>query len=252
MESVRWQGLKHGFAYYPDFQSGSEYAMFVASQVYELSEAVHNIRYAEAFGRHFPIRCYMYVSDVGRSTYCVTVKWIDFKSDATIATFITKVVMVNRKTRRPVQLPEIFYKDLDKHLRAVEQCKIDKRVLIAFPENAFTYQLKAYQSDTDWNGHVNQATYIRWCSDAAAVAAIQKHLNHFSRHIELYPCKIMEIHHYGEALVNDELEVVVWEPGMEKCLKVAIKCKGKVIFTMDLEFHKSLPVEVAPHLDSQL
>lgn len=252
IESVRFQGLKHGYAYYPEIRNKAEVTIFIASQVFKLSEGFHNIKYARVFGRHFPTKFYMYVSDAGRTSYCTTAKWIDLQSKEQIGTFITKIVCVSKKTRKPVPLPDFFFNGLEEHLKTINRRKIDRPLPVTIPQQTYRYPIKVYHSDTDMNAHVNQATYVRWCSDAASVAAIQKQLRHFHRHIELYPCRSMEISYLGEAIVNDNIEALVWETGDTKSLKVAVMCKGSVIFTMDLEFYDGPLARVSPHLESQL
>ena len=250
LEFARFTALKYGFAHYKDFHSHST-TLFVASQRYEFTEDVHDIRFDNAFGLHHPLHFYMYVSDAGKSSFCTTVLWTDPRSTKEMAKFVTKVVVVKIKTRKPFPLEDFFYDGLEEHLNTVRRLGIVKRQPVAIPDNVFRYKLKALHSDTDNNAHVNQASYVKWCSDAASVAATQKHLTHFQRHIELYACKTMELHYTGESVVNDELEFIVWEEGSDT-VWVSILCKGDVIFTMDLQIHEGPPVIVSPHLRSLL
>lgn len=245
--------FRNGLIKYPEMKTNKDFAFFVASQVFQLSEEVNNIRYSSYFGYNTPIKSTIFVSDVGKTSICVTVQTCDAKTGVTLMTNITKLVAVSRSTRKPMPVGGEDLKGTEKHFEIFPRKTIDRRKLQPIPANAFSLTVTALHSDGDTNGHVTQTSYVKWSSDGASLAAVRKHLKNFTRHIELYPWRSIEKHHFGEALVGDELLVSVWEDeSNEKQLHVTIERNRKVIFTMDLTVGDGPVTAVLPHLNSML
>lgn len=243
----------HGLARYHEMKKKPNLALFIVSQVLQMPKEVNNIRYSSHFGCNFPVRCNVFVSDVGQTSYSITAEMYDDKNRTILMRGVTKVVVVDSSTRKPMQIREEYFSGIDNHYKSFSRITIDKKKQQKIPENVFRHTVKALHSDCDYNNHVNQASYVRWASDAASLAAVEKHLKNFTRHIELYSCESFETHYIGEAVAGEELLVIVWESETNsKELHVAIQRKGIVIFTMDLEFRDSPVLEVAAHINSQL
>lgn len=253
LEGIRWQGLRNGLFFYPEFCHGTNRALFVASQSFTMSEDIHKLRYTKYVGIKKPMRALMHVSHVGNSSYSMTVNLFDYHTGLKLCSYLTVVVLIDKTTRSPVQLPREVFLNVDKHLNSVNKQTIKRAEKPTIPLNSFVYNIKVLHSDSDMNHHANQATYVRWCSDAAVVAARRGKLPSFRRHIELYPVRSTELHHLGEALVNDVVAVYVWEEEREpRTLQFCIQLKGRTIFVLKMNFHEGEPVKVAPHLESKL
>lgn len=251
-EAARWQGMIHGLSLYPALRR--ENAMFVASQSMQLSKEIHGMRYANTYGENRPLKAYIYMTTVGRTSFSIVVDLFDYKSGLKLGSNVIVAVIVNRKLRKPAQLPESFFSDVaEKHLLSVENQTLERAVLPTVPNGSFQYEIKGRHSDSDMNKHITQATYIRWCSDAAAMGAVKGRFSKFKRHIELYPLKYTEFHYIGETLVNETVVVHVWEEEhADRTLQCAILRKGRIIFIMKMKFYDGEPAPVSPHLRSKL
>lgn len=252
-EAARWQAMIHGFSFYPEIRR--ENAMFVASQSMSLSKDMHNVRYANFYGKKRPLKAYVYISNVGTKSFTVVVDLYDQTSGLKLGSNVIVAVFVNRKLRKPANLPKELYavSAVERHLKTIENQTIQRAVLPTIPNGSFQCEILGRHSDSDMNKHITQATYLRWCSDVASTGALKGHLSQFSRHIELYPLKFTEFHYIGEALVNDVVVVNVWEgESTEKTLNFAIQREGKIIFIMKMEFYDLEAATVSPHLRSKL
>ena len=240
--------------YYPDLLYKPNCTLFVGGHAFTLNKDFHNIKYSCMFGRKNLLKSVIYISDVGKSSYTVATDLYDFKSGIKLCSYRTIQVFVDRQSRKPVALPPEIFSGLDDHLKTVERQTIKRDKTPVIPSNAFQYEIKALHSDSDFNFHVNQAIYIKWCSDAGSMGAVKGHFTYFNRHIELYPLKSTVYHYLGETLVNDIVTVNVWEDcaGPDKILQFAVIRNGKIIFVLKMEFFDEGPKHVPPHLESKL
>jgi acyl-CoA thioesterase FadM len=251
LEAARWQGMIHGFIYYPETRV--ENAFFVASQSIKFSKKFNDINYKSHYGENRPLRAKVYVSNVGKTSFTIALDLFDDKSGVKLAQNLLVGVNVSRNKRKPAPIPKYFYNNLDQYLKNVENRTIERSVLPTIPSKAFRYEIKCAHSDCDMNKHITQAAYLKYCSDAASVGSLTGHFDQFRRHIELYPLKSTVFHYIGEALVNDTIAVNVWEKeGCFRTLDFVITRKEKIIFIMNMEFYDGKPAVVSPHLVSKL
>ncbi|XP_052806052.1 uncharacterized protein LOC128235280 isoform X2 [Mya arenaria] len=228
--------------------------LFVATRRIEFKPLFYQKRflYEACCGVATPLRFYYYVSHIGNTSYTVTHEWIDNKTGELIVKSSTKAVLVNKTTRKPKPIPDMH--GLNEH----RQCIKDNTVLekpdpVVIPDNAFKHTLKALHSECDSNDHINQASYVSWCSDAASLGAIRGHFKNYTKHIERYQMKDIVVHYLGEAHANNIVTVNVWEGGKSgKQLMFAVLVCEKVVFFMHVDMYDSLPVDVSPHLESML
>ncbi|XP_045209572.2 uncharacterized protein LOC123561343 isoform X6 [Mercenaria mercenaria] len=240
-ESVRAAGWRNGFAYWTDIGGppGSGITLFDVKQVFTFSPDAHHVRFNNHFGLNKPQRLCMNVSDVGRTSFSSVIDWFD-SGGVKIGSFFAKCVLADAKLRKPLPLPDCFYKS---SVVYPENHTLTTSKRSEFPEvpcHAFRFQVKVLRSDYDKNDHVNQATYFRWCSDAAAAGAIKGHFNQIKNYIELYPMKTMEIDHLGEAFINEDIILYVWECEKENnCLMFSIEKEAKAMFRMKMTFYNT-------------
>lgn len=177
------------------------------------------------------------LSHAGKTSYTSNIDWFD-TDDTKIGSFMTKHIAADKKTRRAVALPEYFFKDIQSHFANIKPQTIERADLPIIPSKAYSFNVRALLSDCDYNNHVNQATYLKWCSDAASEGATSGHFSYFNKHIELYPLKLMKMYYNGEGLVKDELVIYVWECEKDTHgLVFAIQNQGNIIFHMELSFY---------------
>ncbi|XP_052805570.1 uncharacterized protein LOC128234964 isoform X1 [Mya arenaria] len=232
-----------------------ESTIFLATHSFEVTQQYHsNFSYEKSFGMDMPMRFSFYISDVGRTSFTSAIEWRDYVTERLLVKLVSKSVHVSRKTRKPIPIPEWVSKGIEDHLKLVANPKkLQKSDPLVIPTTAFKYKVKTLQSDCDSNFHINQATYLRWCSDAWSAAALAGNLKNYNKHIERYCIKTMDTHYIGEALANDIAVVNVWEDDLDsRKLICAIQVNAKVIFTMRIDFHDIPPIAVSPHLVSKL
>ncbi|XP_052254366.1 uncharacterized protein LOC127860371 isoform X5 [Dreissena polymorpha] len=258
IEAVRWQGLKHGFIHYPRMCHGTNLGLFVVGQWFKISENLHDLHnYDNSYGIDKPLHFIQYVSNVGKSSFSFVLDWIERGNGEILVRVITNIVLVNLQTRRPETLPEYFFIGLNDHLKLAEAVlqttEWNRKMPLEDLKMSYRVNIKVLHSDVDMYGHVNQATYFKWCSDATSEAAKSGHLPRFTKHIERYSVKEVQAIYKGEALANEVVTVAVQRNGEEdNVVTCAIENKGNVIFTMKMSLYDKPAVSVDQHLESKL
>ena len=151
-------------------------------------------------------------------------------------------VHVDRKTRKPCPLPEWFLNRAKTFLSASKLLtqSIERVDVPSVPKNAFSYEIKTLQSDCDSNLHVNQAVYLRMCSDVSALATEAGTYKHFTKDIGMYALESMHIQYLGEAVMDEKILVFTWEDSEEeKTLQFVMQNNSKWIFHAKLRYHEA-------------
>ena len=79
-------------------------------------------------------------------------------------------------------------------------------------DKIFSGSTKALSSDTDQSHHVNQAVYVRYCTDFASLAAAKGGvLKSFQKDLAYYNLKTFKIEYAGELVAGNDVEVLCWE-----------------------------------------
>lgn len=133
---------------------------------------------------------------------------------------ISSWLVLDKKTRRPKKIDELGFSN-NHYLseRALSQ-NPDK---IIFPDNSvFVIARKVHYSDIDVNGHVNNATYVRWATDALFQ-------NYKKQAIEF------EINYLRELVLNDEYLVFIAEDTQNTFVELRNK-DGKTICVARAKF----------------
>jgi len=242
VESVRWQGLKHGLGHYQTLCSKQNKALFVVGQDIQFCEEFHEktFCYERNFGVQEPLRFFTYVSEAGKTSYTNVTDWVDFLSGKLLVRFSVKLVYVDKSTRKPIDLPEVFFRGLSEHLPLVKARPLTKVPPLLVPQETFSRRVHVLHSDCDMNKHANQATYIKWCADAGTHAAFSGHLNGFHGNIDSYKVKQTKIQYLGESNVNDKIDVYVWTDE-RSCVFFAVKNKNKIVYQMEMDFYHDDP-----------
>ena len=109
----------------------------------------------------------------------------------------------------------------------------------------FSYEIKALQSDCDKNDHVNQTSYLKWCSDVGALVADFGKYPNFKKDIGMYALEEISVFYIGETLVDETVVVKSWEdPNEERTVNFVIKKKDKVIFIAKLKHYDEALTDV--------
>ena len=229
-------------------------SIFIANAVYEITPYFYEkqFNYNNSFGKNIPIKIVIYISAIGKTSYTNVTEWIDLDTGKLVARMFTKFVHVSTATRKPKPIPDVFKNSIEHHLKSLKDVvQLERGKPISVSENVFIFKIKPLHSDCDSNNHINQAIYVRWCSDAGSAAALNGSLKQYTKHIERYRVKSMDAHHLGEAVVGDIVDVCVWESGRTE-LTFVVRAGGITVYTLVMGFYEDEPCAVEPHLESKL
>ncbi|XP_076460229.1 uncharacterized protein LOC143293294 [Babylonia areolata] len=181
---------------------------FVLGTKYHMIPQLWTVR----LGSVFPYTVSVEVSDTGRTSLTMYSEMVNKLNDQVLASCQCKFVLVDRETRRPAPFPDWY---LQKYGAIAARNKRPLSLTRAVPEipaAAHCYKMEVAASDTDFNGHVNQGSYMRFCCDAAQAALRAQTLAGFQHDIARYPLIEQEVIHIGESDMGDQLQVYVWQP----------------------------------------
>ncbi|BFZ06375.1 hypothetical protein BsWGS_09414 [Bradybaena similaris] len=184
--------------------------------------------------QYFPYKIKAELVAIGQTSFTIREILINLIDNKELASFICKLVYIDRKTRRPQSFP---YQQLLKYQGIKSNdVKIDVPKSSA-PDTAYTRQFIVTASDTDGNGHTNHAAYIRYCLDIAEQARRENRLRHFHSDICLYPITKMSTFYKGETLSGDTLRGSVWESDLDPSkLDFVISRGNDIAFAARIDF----------------
>ena len=176
------------------------------------------------------------IVSVYRSSSYIIQKLTDVDTGLCIGTFTAKTVFVDRKTRRANGLPlwlmehELYNATPHLNLRFSGESVI--------PNDAFQYSYTVMPSDTDFNQHTNNVTYLRMCFDTADLACRKAILTKFKDSIYLYNAKTIKVHFAKETSILDKLDTVVWEGSQDELILHSVIFRGKTaVYFQDTVFY---------------
>ena len=211
---MRWYGWMNGLFSYYELVSGRNRTFFNASTIIQMEKEVSDICFDSHYGLNKPLKFQLSVSQIGNTSFTYIVEMFDQCTGVRYGRCLSKVVYVDAKTRRPVGLPEKLIRGAKAYIesRKIIPQNVEKMGLFNVPKSALPYELKVLHSDCDRNLHVNQSTYIRWCSDAlcnhlSESGYLGSSENNVNERLQL---KELAVQYIGEALVNDNIIVYTW------------------------------------------
>lgn len=242
------------FSYY-ELVSGRNRTFFNASTIIQMEKEASNICFDSHFGLNKPFKFQLYVSHIGNTSFTYVVEMFDQCTGAKYGRCLSKVVYVDAKTRRPVRLPEKLIRGAKAYIesRKISPQSVEKMGLFDVPKSALSYKLKVLHSDCDRNLHVNQSTYIRWCSDAlchhlSESGYLISSENNDNERLQL---KELTVQYIGEALVNDNIIVYTWTTA-DQILFAITNGERKQIFNAKLNLYDFEKVKFFDNISSKL
>ena len=150
---------------------------------------------------------------------------------------VFRIVAVDTRTRRPVQIPDEFAKFVNPAKRATSPPRFHFPEFVRDQKPLFAISLLATPSETDDNNHVGHFACYRYCLDCASVAAIQGGiLKLFSKDMAYYNVKSFSVEYRAEIMEGDKVNVQCWEDPENACVlyfvikvgeKTACRCVGE-------------------------
>ncbi|CAH1794778.1 unnamed protein product [Owenia fusiformis] len=213
----------------------SDRMTFMASSEIELSEKFYEIRNQE----QFPIKIAVHLGYIGKSSVLSVAEMTNGITGEFLGKGGNQVVSVSRETRKPTALPD-WWRDKYKHLVVENKALIVQR--LEKPDKVHKYDTKVSWSDTDRYRHTNQATYTRFCIDAATDASIKGYFSKLTGDIRQYHVKTYDVLYIGESLAGDHITVETWENDENPSLiHFQISKDEKALFQSSIEFHSTEP-----------
>ncbi|RUS90068.1 hypothetical protein EGW08_002181 [Elysia chlorotica] len=196
----------------------------------------------------FPYKVTLEVINVGQSSLTFRQVLINKLDNKELATFYMKMVLVDLHTKRPIARPQ-WHQEKFRHLQGSQddRVKVLLNAKLAVPEGAFQAETLVVPSDTDFNGHTNQASYVRFCLDAAEAANKAGFLQYVDGDICRYPILKISISYKGETTSGDRLFTSVWQDDLSpQVLNFATYRAEKLVLVVSITFKpKPKPRSVA-------
>ena len=229
-ESMRNVVIPAGFCYYEELND-ENHAFFVVNTTYNVTKDGNKICVHNNWGKHSPIIGIGRIVYIGTSSLTIALTMFDYKTGVQLCSCLLSFVYVDIASRKSVKLPTWFRESVSKIPHLQNARPAPRFGDFSVPPNIYKYNVKALHSDIDYNGHVTQSVYVKWCNDAGTDAAVNGFYFDFQENISNYDIEKMEVSYIGEVLVNDEIVVGTWqEDGNKKKLGFAMSTKRGPVF----------------------
>ncbi|XP_013414900.1 uncharacterized protein LOC106176879 isoform X2 [Lingula anatina] len=172
------------------------------------------------------------VHHLGKSSYSLSGLCKLPNSDESIAEIVCSVVTVDKYTRKSSPLPDWFRTRFHDNTKVPHPTTLNP--LKSIPAEAFCHDLTVRPSDTDENGHTNQAVYIKYCSNTKYLAATSNLLppNYIDND---HKVKVIDTLYTRESSTGDKLKCYVWQ-GKPMVLHFQVHKDSEPIFHANMEF----------------
>ncbi|KAK7482360.1 hypothetical protein BaRGS_00026379, partial [Batillaria attramentaria] len=179
-EATRFFGLTQGMMEFASLINRHT-GYFVLGGLYHFDEALWKIPRPV----DIPYKVSLEAQDMGKTSVTLYSRMVNKLDGKTLATASIKLVFVDRVTRRPLPLPEWMKEKYDSTIK--------NRRPLPLPQKA------------------PEASYVRYCCDAAQAAVRAGRLATFTPDIARYPLQTMEVVYSGESGIGDSLQVFSWQ-----------------------------------------
>ncbi|XP_072015195.1 uncharacterized protein [Amphiura filiformis] len=188
---------------------------------------------------HFNLTLHMkkWFSYLGNTSYCQEIVFKNALTGVPLARGVTHNVRVDFKLRRPVKIPEKWFRDISSdqltRSKPPQGFKQPPR-----PDNSYLFTTKVTSSCVDSNQHQNMAIHLKNCWDAGSAAACSNQLSQFNTDLAYYDLKQVSFLYQGEVVIGDALQVACWEhPTNSKTLCFTMTKGSEVIGQCQMEFY---------------
>ena len=205
-EAIRYSALVHGFGLYDRLKT-KDRSIFMASVRYDFTENINNLTAREVSGMKYPLLARLSIANIGKSSFTFATDVYKHKTDEKIINAYMTFVYVDFKTRKPAAFPP-WVGEAAKSKQFIKP--LGRLLTPEVPATAYTYSTRAFASDIDFNGHVNQSIYVKWCSDAGTDAALKGRYSGFTQDLGKYPTKQISVKYIGEGFQGDQFVVNTW------------------------------------------
>jgi len=188
---------------------------------------------------YFPFKISIQLINLGETSVSIRQVLTNTLDGREIATFYCKLVYVDKLAKSSQVLP-YWHRLKYRSVESPHRVRIDTSVTSA-PTSATTVRTQVAASDVDHNGHTNQASYVRFCLDAAEATNRQTGLHRFHGDVCLYPITKMSVAYRQETHLGDLLDVTLWQDELSPFqIHFLLQHDGKIAFSATI-FFKNAP-----------
>lgn len=184
---------------------------------------------------YFPYKISIELINRGDTSLTIRQILVNTLDGKEIASFYGKLVYVD-KTAKKAQVLPYWHRMKYRSVESPDRVRIDS-TLTQVPQDACRVKTLVTASDCDHNGHANQASYIRFCMDAAESANRRKLLKKFNRDICLYPILKISAAYRSETYIGDELTTCLWQDELSPLMiHFVFLRQEKIVFSASVSF----------------
>ena len=188
--------------------------------------------------RHnFPITFTTTLEYIGVTSLAISTVMRETETGLELARNFIQYVHIDGQTRKSKPLPQSFRRQF---VHFVNQSKppIVKPLILPKHLRVHRYSVTVAPSDTDANNHCNNASYVKYCMDAATEASRKGFYSNFLGDVCRYCVKNMQNYFAGECVSGDLLDVYTWSEAESPWrIYFLILKQDKPIFHNSMEFY---------------
>jgi len=185
--------------------------------------------------QYFPYKISIELINLGETSVTLREVLTNTLDGKEIATFYGKMVYINKLAKKSQVLP-YWHRMKYRSVETPHRVRIDQ-TQSQVPQGAFRVKTLVSASDCDHNGHTNQASYIRFCLDAAESVNRRQPLKRFNGDICLYPITKMSTAYRSETYLGDELCTCLWQDDLSPFRIHFVLLRDKtIVFSASMSF----------------
>ena len=231
---------------------GRKYGNFVSlqcsNQVFTLSSqfTIHPELYTKRPNFYYaPLLFKEYLNKIGKTSLEVVRELYVQHSGLKLCQCIQGVVMVNRD-HKPTPHPD-WYKAKYRHVKP--RLNFSRYTPPALPDKGvYKAQVTVQWSDTDYNYHTNQFSYMRFVIDSFHQAIYKGELAGYDGDPTRYKVKHMDLVHSAQSSAGDVLHVHIWSNSTNDRIYARIDNNNVVTYQGSFEFFKDPELQLASKL----
>lgn len=206
-ESTRYTVLHNGFGHFDRLKDDNHY-IFMANTSYSATDIGNTLNTEDLWGFKFPLYAKLYINFAGTSSVSFKITVSSPRTGSLLFSGYMTFLYVDLNTRKPALFPD-WYMELE-NFRNLEPPQ-HRLVTPSIPPEAFALTTKSNFQDIDFNGHVNQSVYVKWCTDAGTDAALNGHYRGIRHNIGAYPLDNLDIRYLKEGGLQETFVIYTWQ-----------------------------------------
>ena len=183
----------------------------------------------------YPTTYKMAIGHVGKSAVSFVHTLTDKSTNMVLVWNWRNVVAIDPASGKSTKLDTSYKEDISKYSTMDLPIKLARYTK---PDKAYVYNMQMSSSDCDLLNHVNHASNIRFCMDAASDACKAGVIVGFPGDFDEYDVRQIDILHDRQVYEGDNLNIVVWEnQEQELTLHFLLEREGSTVTSVTIYFY---------------